>query len=54
MIFTAGPRITPTPSAWHSSPSVSPILVISSLLKLAAVPQPAGKHTALMLSFIPR
>ena len=54
LMFTAGPSTTDTRSCWQLSPIASPIARISSGSKDAAVAHAVGKHTALMLSLIPR
>ena len=53
-MLMAGPRSTATFSAWHSSPSVSPVFLSSSLSKEAARPAAEGKQTAQIESLIPR
>ena len=37
MMLMAGPKITATPAAWHSSPRAVPIFSISERSQLAAV-----------------
>ena len=51
LIFTAGPNITATSSAWHSLPSAVPISYIRSLSKLDAVAADVGNATASIESY---